>query len=65
MKENGEDRPPFHIFLTGGAGTGKSFTIKCIFHEVNRILTRISGNPDLPVALLVAYTGTAAVNIGG
>jgi len=28
MKENGEDRPPFHIFLTGGAGTGKSFTIQ-------------------------------------
>ncbi|WAQ94757.1 hypothetical protein MAR_007228 [Mya arenaria] len=32
---------------------------------INRILTRPSGNPDLPVALLLSYTGTAAFNING
>ncbi|XP_052788850.1 uncharacterized protein LOC128223618 [Mya arenaria] len=65
IKERGDSVKPFYIFLTGGAGTGKSFTIKTIYHELNRILTRASGNPDLPVALLVSYTGTAAFNING
>ena len=65
MKEHVDTVKPFYIFLTGGAGTGKSFTIKTIDHELNRILTRTSRNPDLPVALLVSYTGTAAFNING
>ncbi|WAR14429.1 PIF1-like protein [Mya arenaria] len=65
IKERGDSVKQFYIFLTGGAGTGKSFTIKTIYHELNRILTRASGNPDLPVALLVSYTGTAAFNING
>lgn len=65
MKENGEAVKPFYIFLTGGAGTGKSFTIKCIYHELNKTLSRQSGNPDLPVVLLLSYTGTAAFNING
>ncbi|XP_053406580.1 uncharacterized protein LOC128559306 [Mercenaria mercenaria] len=65
IKEHGDNVKPFYIFLTGGAGTGKSFTIKSIYHEVNRTFTRPSGNPDLPVVLLVSYTGTAAFNING
>lgn len=60
-----QDADPFYIFLTGGAGTGKSHTIKCIFNEIDRTLSRKSENADLPVVLLVAYTGTAAFNIGG
>ena len=59
------DADPFYIFLTGGAGTGKSHTIRCIFNEVDRTISRKSENAECPVVLLVAYTGTAAYNIGG
>lgn len=60
-----EDAEQFLLFLTGGAGTGKSHTIRCIYNEVDRTITRKSENAESPVVLLVAYTGTAAYNIGG
>ncbi|KAJ8034442.1 ATP-dependent DNA helicase PIF1 [Holothuria leucospilota] len=56
---------PFHIFLTGGAGTGKSQLIKCIKHECAKVLSAFQDNPDNITILLVAYTGTAAYNVGG
>jgi branched-subunit amino acid permease len=34
-------------FLTGGAGTGKLHTIKCIFNEVDTPLTKESNNSIL------------------
>lgn len=60
-----QDVKPFTIFLTGGAGTGKSHLIKRIHYEFDKILTAQKENPDSPIVLLVAYTGTAAYNIGG
>ncbi|KAJ8026272.1 hypothetical protein HOLleu_34068 [Holothuria leucospilota] len=54
-----------HIFLTGGAGTGKSQLIKCITHESRKLFTRIAESPDDITVLLVAFTGTAAFNING
>ncbi|KAJ8033574.1 hypothetical protein HOLleu_23865 [Holothuria leucospilota] len=59
------DVSSINIFLTGGAGTGKSQLVKCIENEVKKIF-----RPDLPSAdavtvLLLAYTGTAAFNIHG
>ena len=51
--------------MRGGAGTGKSHLIKCIHYEFDKILTAQKENPDSPIVLLVAYTGTAAYNIGG
>jgi ATP-dependent exoDNAse (exonuclease V) alpha subunit len=60
-----QDVKPFTIFLTGGAGTGKSHLIKHIHYEFDKILTAQKENPDSPIVLLVAYTGTAAYNIGG
>ena len=51
--------------MTGGAGTGKSHLIKHIHYEFDKILTAQKENPDSPIVLLVAYTGTAAYNIGG
>ena len=55
---------PFYLHVTGGAGTGKSHLIKCIYHEASKIL----GNPENPEevkVLLTGPTGTSAFNIGG
>ena len=59
------DIEPFHMFITGGAGTGKSHLIKAIFYEATRILSRTCKEPDNTSVLLTAFTGTAAFNIGG
>lgn len=56
---------PFHVFITGGAGTGKSHLIKCIYHETTRILAKAVEDPDALSVLITAPTGTAAFNIGG
>ncbi|XP_035665599.1 uncharacterized protein LOC118408848, partial [Branchiostoma floridae] len=51
---------PLRLFVTGGAGCGKSFLIKVI----NEYLIRISNHPTTPV-VLTAPTGVASYNIGG
>ncbi|XP_070548380.1 uncharacterized protein [Ptychodera flava] len=51
------------MFLTGGAGTGKSHLIKAVYYEATRILARILPNPDDVSVLLTAPTGVAAFNI--
>ncbi|KAJ8019346.1 ATP-dependent DNA helicase PIF1 [Holothuria leucospilota] len=56
---------PFHVFLTGGAGTGKSQLIKCVTNECRKVLSPTCENPESITVLLVAYTGTAAYNVGG
>lgn len=56
---------PFSIFLTGGAGTGKSHIIRCIYHEATRIWSKVSNTLDYVSVLLTAPTGTAAFNIQG
>ncbi|XP_078596399.1 uncharacterized protein LOC144873191 isoform X1 [Branchiostoma floridae x Branchiostoma japonicum] len=61
----GKRPDPFHIFVTGGAGTGKSHLIKCIYYEATRLLGKAQENPDKVSVLLTAPTGTAAFNIGG
>ncbi len=65
QKARGEKVAPFHVFLTGGAGTGKSHVIKAILYEASKILARLTSSPDEETVLLVAPTGTAAFNIGG
>lgn len=62
--QNNTAKPPY-IFLTGGAGTGKSQLIKCITHELHKSFSKIAESPDDMTILLVAYTGTAAFNIHG
>ncbi|XP_062572298.1 uncharacterized protein LOC134234263 [Saccostrea cucullata] len=61
----GEKAEPLHLFITGGAGTGKSHLIKAIHYEASRLLSRIMTEPDSVSVLLAAFTGTAAFNIGG
>ncbi|XP_053378668.1 uncharacterized protein LOC128548229 [Mercenaria mercenaria] len=56
---------PLHIFVTGGAGTGKSHLIKAIHNMVCRELKVPGNEPSKPTILLMAPTGTAAFNIGG
>ncbi|XP_062617119.1 ATP-dependent DNA helicase PIF1-like [Saccostrea cucullata] len=62
---HGQQPEPFRIFINGGAGTGKSHLIKCLYYEANKILSPETPNPDDIVVLLTAPTATAAFNIGG
>ncbi|XP_006822000.1 uncharacterized protein LOC102807333, partial [Saccoglossus kowalevskii] len=64
-KSNGLNPDPFFVFVTGGAGTGKSHLIKSVYYEATRILARSLPNPDDISVLLTAPTGVAAFNIGG
>ena len=64
-KVNGKQPEPFHVFITGGAGTGKSHLVKCIYNEGTRILGKMMQNPDDLSILKLAPTGIAAYNING
>ncbi|XP_034322352.2 uncharacterized protein [Magallana gigas] len=66
LKKISQGKPdPFYIFVTGGAGTGKSHLIKAIHYEASRLLGKTLSIPDALSILLTAFTGTAAFNIGG
>jgi hypothetical protein len=57
---------PVHLFLTGGAGTCKTFTTKTLFQMLIRIYdSNNSSDPMKPKGLIVAYTGKDAYNVGG
>ncbi|XP_026099002.1 uncharacterized protein LOC113070058 [Carassius auratus] len=60
----GENPEPFHLFVTGGAGTGKSHLIKAIYYESSRLLSQLSENPDDRSVILTASTGVASFQIG-
>ena len=57
---------PMRIFLTGGAGVGKSKVIDALYQTLHRYLCGTEGeNPEEIRILLCAFTGVAAFNIGG
>ena len=55
---------PECIFVTGGAGTGKSHLIKAVHNMANLVFRRAGQSPSEIHALFMAPTGTAAFNIG-
>ena len=57
---------PYHLFLSGPGGVGKSYVIKMIHTDTVRYLRAVPGihASDL-TALLTATTGVAAFNIEG
>ena len=57
---------PLTMFLSGGAGVGKSWLISALYYAITKHLDGIAGeNPDDIKVLKIAPTGKAAYNIGG
>ncbi|XP_029957163.1 uncharacterized protein LOC115395673 [Salarias fasciatus] len=63
QKVRGENPPPLHVFLTGGAGSGKTHLIRAIQYEAGRLLSTLCDQPDEICVLLTAPTGIAAYNL--
>ena len=58
--------PQLKVFLTGGAGVGKSLVIRTLYQALLRLLTSKPGNnPEDCRIILCAPTGKAAFNIQG
>ena len=60
-----ENPDPFYIFLSGGGGVGKTFTINTIYQGLVRALRTPGSDPEKPTVILTASTGKAAANING
>ena len=65
LKE-GKPVEPYHVFLSGPGGVGKSHVIKLVHSDTLQLL-KLSGifKPDDVIVLLTAPTGVAAFNING
>jgi DNA replication protein DnaC len=66
-KKRRNPRISLFIFITGGAGTGKTFTLLCIIQYLLRYYNKINleADPLKQKVMKLGYTGKAAFNIGG
>ena len=62
-KSNEFPSKPFQMFLSGGAGIGKSFLIKAITEYLKGVLRYPNQNLDQPPVLVTASTGKAGTGI--
>ena len=66
LRIKGAEKPdPFHIFLTGSAGCGKSHTLTTIRYYLEKALSYGSGELTKERMLMLAPTGVAAVHVDG
>ena len=56
---------PFQIFLSRGAGVGRSFLVTTVTEYLKRILRYPNQNLDNPSVVVTASTGKAATNVNG
>ena len=65
-ESNGMELPePFHIFLTGGGGVGKSYVTLCCIEYMKRRLKFPGQDLAKPSIVITASTGVAASRIDG
>ena len=64
--KQGKPVEPYHVFLSGPGGVGKSHVIKLVHSDTLKLL-KLSGTfePDDVIVLLTVPTGVAAFNING
>ena len=66
LQSTRDQTEPYAVFLSGGAGVGKSHVINMLYQALHRELARHPGdNPDDQRILLCIPTGKAAFNIQG
>ena len=59
------DVNPIYLFISRGAGAGKSHLIKAVYHTVLKTFKHGPSDPNLPSVLMLAPAGVAAINIRG
>jgi len=56
---------PLTLFITGGAGVGKSYLIDTMYQNVSKLFNLYVGSPEKIKVLKLAPTGIASINISG
>ena len=69
VKQRSSKKPeaakPFHLFLSGSGGVGKSHLIKTVYQSVSKLLQYHGGSLEKSQFLILAPTGVASINING
>ena len=56
---------PIHLFLSGNAGTGKSFLVKLLIEAIKLIKIKAGDDLQKPPVIVMAPTANAAFIVGG